>query len=55
MHPIERFAACRSLCLSGPPHTPESLAAYNTLRAREMARAEERRKPHPQQNLPGVE
>ena len=49
------FAQCRDEALSVPPHTPESLSAYTALRAREMASAEERRKPHPQQNLPGVE
>lgn len=51
---IVRFAECAHLALHGLPHTPASLTDYNTLRAREMARAEARRKPHPQQPLPGV-
>jgi hypothetical protein len=54
MTPVERFAACRALCLSAPPHTPESLRAYRALIVREYARAEARRQPHPQQPLPGV-
>lgn len=33
--------------LYGPPHTPESLAEYNRLRAEEMARAEQRRRGEP--------
>ena len=51
---IARFAECRDLALYGPPHTPESIAQYNAERAREYARAEGRRKSHPQQPLPGV-
>lgn len=54
MTPADRFAACRELCLSGPPHTPESLAQYNAERAREYSRAEARRAPHPQMKLPGA-
>jgi hypothetical protein len=54
MTPADRFAACRELCLSGSSHTPESVAQYNAERAREYARAEARRLPHPQIPLPGV-
>lgn len=43
MTPADRFASCRDLCLTGKPHTPESLAEYRRLIAREYARAEERR------------
>lgn len=39
---IRRFAECRDLCLTGKPHTPESLAEHRRLIAREYARAEER-------------
>ena len=51
---IARFAECRNLALYGLPHTPESLAQYNAERAREYAKAQARREPHPQQPLPGV-
>lgn len=42
MTPADRFAACRELCLHGPPHTPESLSEYRRLIAREYAKREAR-------------
>lgn len=50
---LARIAAAKALAERGEPHTPESLAEYNTARAREMARAEARRQaPTPQAALP---
>lgn len=45
---------CRALAAlySGAPLTPAELAQYNTQRAAEMARAEARRLPTPQLDLP---
>jgi len=54
MNASDRFAQCRELCLHGRPHDAESLKFYNSERAREYARAEARRAPHPQASLPGV-
>lgn len=42
---IEAFAC---LYRPTPPMTPEELAEFDTLRAREMARAQARREPSPQ-------
>ena len=50
----ERFAECRTLALSPEPLTDAHVAERRRLIAREYARAEERRKPHPQASLPGV-
>ena len=48
-----RFAGCveqlRALCV---PPTPEEAAEFERLKAREMARAEARRNPSPQMDLP---
>ncbi len=35
-----------------PPRTPEERAEFGTVRAREMARAQARREPSPQLDLP---
>jgi len=50
----ERFAECRALALSPEPLTDAHRVERRRLIAREYARAAERRKPHPQQPLPGV-
>lgn len=47
---LRRIAECRALCERAEPMTAEQLADFNTLRAREMARAEARRQP-PQPHL----
>jgi len=51
---VDRFAQCRELCLHGRPHDAESLKVYNAERAREYARGDARRAPHPQIPLAGV-
>ena len=51
---LKRLSECRELCISGDPHTEQSLAQYNAERAREYVRADARRTPHPQQPMPGV-
>jgi hypothetical protein len=45
----ERLAQCKALADRSTPLTAEELAEYDTLRAREMARAEARRRPRTQQ------
>lgn len=50
----DRCRECLELIAHGPPLTPEQLAEYDRLRAREMARAEARRQPSPQGDLDGV-
>lgn len=48
-HPdIERLYAA----LYGPPMSADEMACFNSLRAKEMARAEARRQPSPQLELP---
>lgn len=48
-----RIAEAKALADHCEPHTPESLAEFNSLRAAEMARAEaKRQQPHPQTSLP---
>ena len=47
----QRFARCAALADHGEPLTPAELAAYNSQRAAEMARAEARRQPSPQLDL----
>ena len=51
---LGRLSECRKLCISGDPHTEQSLALYNAERAREYDKAAERRAPHPQMKLPGA-
>lgn len=47
----ERLAECRRLAEQGEPLSPDELATFNTLRAREMARAEARRNPPAEPDL----
>lgn len=47
----EHFALCRELAERGTPLTDDERATYNTLRAREMARAEARRNPPAEPDL----
>jgi hypothetical protein len=47
----DRFAECRFVAEHGQPLTPPELAEFNTLRAREMARAEARRNPPAEPDL----
>lgn len=46
------LALCASLCRSCEPLSAEELAEQQSLRAAEMARAEKRRDPQPQLELP---
>lgn len=46
------FARMREIARHGPPMDAEERAEYDSQRAREMARAEARRKPQPQLELP---
>lgn len=48
----EFFGLCKSLSERSDPLTPEELAAFNAMRARELAKAETRRsEPSPQGDL----
>jgi len=47
---LRRIAECQALCKRAEPMTAAQRAEFNTLRAREMARAEARRQP-PQPQL----
>lgn len=50
--PADYCALCHELAERSTPLTPEELAAFNAMRAREMAKAEARRQPSPQLELP---
>ena len=50
----DRCAECRDLALSPEPLTEAHKDEHRCLVAREMARAEARRAPHPQDSLPGM-
>ena len=51
----DRFAGCvaQLRALYVPP-TPEEAAEFERLKARELARAEAKRKPSPQMEIPGA-
>lgn len=50
---VGRFAVCKALAEHCEPLSPDELAEFNTLRAREMQRAEARRSGQsPQADLP---
>lgn len=51
---VERVLARLQAIDLTQPLTPAELAAFNSSKAREMARAELRRMPSPQQKLEGV-
>lgn len=51
----DRFAGCvEQLRALYVPPTPEDAAEFERLKAKEMARAEARRKPSPQMEIPGA-
>jgi len=51
----DRFAGCvEQLRALYVPPTPEEAAEFERLKAREMARAEARRNPSPQMEIPGA-
>lgn len=53
MTPQSEWArVCKELAMRGEPLTPAEKSTYNSLRAAEMARAEARRAPSPQLELP---
>lgn len=53
MTPQSEWArVCKELAMRGEPLTPTETTTYNSLRAAEMARAEARRRPTPQLELP---
>ena len=47
-----KFKECRDLLAALYAHTPEQAAEFERLKAKEMARAEARRNPSPQMDLP---
>lgn len=47
-----KFKECRDLLAALYAHTPEQAAEFERLKAREMARAEARRNPSPQLEIP---
>lgn len=49
--PADYCALCHELAQRSTPLTPEELATFNAMRAREMAKAEARRQPSPQLEL----
>lgn len=48
---MAHFAECRALCESSTPLSDAEKSEFDTLKAREMARAEARREPSPQKEL----
>jgi len=49
-----KFKECRDLLAALYAHTPEQAAEFKQQKVREMAKAEARRNPSPQMEIPGA-